>query len=226
MLNLKYDFKKIEVGLNLLINNDGYLLYKNINERSITHKLAEYLQNLFPEWNVDCEYNKNIDLLKDLDPRELLLKMANYLEEVFPNQNIRRDDIYSREEISDLVRQLHNPEKLKYIEGLDIYVFLLDIDGEEELQTIYPDIIIHRRGTHENHIVIEAKKTKNRSRKARLYDLAKLAILVSSSNYNYRKGIFIDLPVGNDYTNFSSYKKEKVNYCSKLFKYLPIIKRP
>ena len=29
------------------------------NERSLTHKLAEYLQCEFPDWHVDCEYNRH-----------------------------------------------------------------------------------------------------------------------------------------------------------------------
>lgn len=224
MANSKYDFKKIDIGLNLLLNNDGYLLKNDISERSITHKLAEYLQNLFPEWNVDCEFNKNINLPKgiDIDPYELLLQMAEYLKKIF--ETTQRDDIYSKEEIIDLIKQLNNPNKIKYIEALDLYLFLLEINGEERPQTIYPDIIIHRRGTKENYIVIEAKKTKNYDRKTRLYDISKLMALTSSPNYKYKKGIFIDLPTKNDYSNFSFYKREKVNYYRKLFKYIPIIK--
>jgi len=38
---------------------DSYLLENDLHERTITHKLAEYLQALFPHWNVDCEYNRD-----------------------------------------------------------------------------------------------------------------------------------------------------------------------
>jgi len=37
---------------------DRYLLDEEVNERTITHKLAEYLQQHIPEFNVDCEYNR------------------------------------------------------------------------------------------------------------------------------------------------------------------------
>jgi hypothetical protein len=44
---------------------DYCLLTNDVNERSITHKLAEYLQqkmsDLFSDFNVDCEYNRDID---------------------------------------------------------------------------------------------------------------------------------------------------------------------
>lgn len=41
-----------------LYRHDPELLDVNANERSITHKLAEYLQREFPNWHVDCEYNR------------------------------------------------------------------------------------------------------------------------------------------------------------------------
>lgn len=37
---------------------DRYLLAQDVNERTIAHKLAEYLQQHIPEFNVDCEYNR------------------------------------------------------------------------------------------------------------------------------------------------------------------------
>jgi hypothetical protein len=42
-----------------LQRNEAYLLENDLNERTITHKLAEYLQPLLWWWNVDCEYNRD-----------------------------------------------------------------------------------------------------------------------------------------------------------------------
>ena len=47
-----------------LYRYDGDLLDRDANERSITHKLAEHLQRQFPEWNVDCEYNRRENEVK------------------------------------------------------------------------------------------------------------------------------------------------------------------
>lgn len=62
------EYKDVEERLNKALNHllakDGLLLIDNVNERSISHKLAEYLQAEFPEWNVDCEYNRNMDKVK------------------------------------------------------------------------------------------------------------------------------------------------------------------
>tara|TARA_E500000318_G_scaffold111475_2_gene130220 strand:- start:454 stop:939 length:486 start_codon:yes stop_codon:yes gene_type:complete len=37
------------------------LIENDLSEQCITHKLAEHLQKNFPKYNVDCEYNGNID---------------------------------------------------------------------------------------------------------------------------------------------------------------------
>lgn len=40
------------------LERDRYLLEVAASERSITHKFAEALQQVFEGWNVDCEYNR------------------------------------------------------------------------------------------------------------------------------------------------------------------------
>lgn len=62
--------RKVRSALQILDERDGCLLENDVNERSITHKLAGYLESLFPEWEVDCEYNRNHDHVKRL--RELV----------------------------------------------------------------------------------------------------------------------------------------------------------
>lgn len=51
---------KIKSALEEVLKNDAYLLKININERTIAHKLATYLQCEFPDYDVDCEYNRNV----------------------------------------------------------------------------------------------------------------------------------------------------------------------
>ena len=55
---------KVKKALQSFFKKDSDLLYFNVNERSITHKLAEHLQNSFSEFSelkVDCEYNRKGD---------------------------------------------------------------------------------------------------------------------------------------------------------------------
>ena len=42
-----------------LLQRDADLFHIDVNERTLTHKLAEYLQAEFEAWNVDCEYNRH-----------------------------------------------------------------------------------------------------------------------------------------------------------------------
>lgn len=62
----------IKCCLQKLRRLDKYLLDINVNERTITHKLAEYLGEHIPEFDVDCEYNRfehndTDDIVKRLD---------------------------------------------------------------------------------------------------------------------------------------------------------------
>ena len=51
-----------------LMERDRDLLVLNVSERCVSHRLALYLQELFPELNVDCEYNRNGPDTKQLKP--------------------------------------------------------------------------------------------------------------------------------------------------------------
>jgi len=59
--------QKIIRAYRKLLRHDFYLLQVAANERSITHKFAEYLQREFPSYNVDCEYNRIGNDTKKLD---------------------------------------------------------------------------------------------------------------------------------------------------------------
>lgn len=50
---------KIIRAYKTLLAQDAHLLIVDANERSLTHRLAMYLQAEFPDYHVDCEYNRN-----------------------------------------------------------------------------------------------------------------------------------------------------------------------
>jgi len=106
-------------SLNQLIRSDAEILINDINERTISHRLATYLEPYFSGWNVDCEYNRNHD-----DPKRLDIQ----------RRNIESDDT--------------------------------------QATTVFPDIIIHRRRTDQNLVVIEMKKTTSQEQDN--YDIRKL----------------------------------------------------
>ncbi len=51
--------EKLKSSLDLLYQQDLYLLKKDSSEISIAHRLALYLQQKFDAWHVDCEYNRD-----------------------------------------------------------------------------------------------------------------------------------------------------------------------
>jgi hypothetical protein len=59
--------RKIDIALDLFYEKDKYLIEINVHERSIAHKFAEYLQLLFPDYNLDCEYDKHGKYTKELE---------------------------------------------------------------------------------------------------------------------------------------------------------------
>ena len=134
-MKFEYIKSKVEKAIMLLLKNDLFLLEIKAHERSVAHKLAEYLQQEFPEYHVDCEYNRDKNISKRLKD----------IPECKNNQN----------NSSDLV---------------------------------YPDIIIHRRNTDNNLLVIEIK-TSNNSEKC---DLKKLELFTDSSEkFKYQFGLFL-----------------------------------
>jgi hypothetical protein len=66
-----YDFNTVknfvESAIEKLMINDAELLDINVNERSVSHKFAEYLQQKFTGWHVDCEYNRKMRDRKTLN---------------------------------------------------------------------------------------------------------------------------------------------------------------
>ena len=124
--------KKVGICLGLLSRTDSFLLERRVSERSVSHKLAEYLQQQFPDWNVDCEYN-----LKGLGTKQL--------------------------------------------EGIQ------ECDEQKKTDRVLPDIIVHRRNTDDNLLVIEVKHQNDD-----LCDLKKLELFTSpSGQFRYKFGLFI-----------------------------------
>lgn len=75
---------------------DKLLLTSNVNERTISHRFALYLQRLFPSWEVDCEYNR--DHRKPGRPKMLRIPSANVTwddtdaKTVYPDVIVHRRD--------------------------------------------------------------------------------------------------------------------------------------
>jgi hypothetical protein len=49
---------RLDAAIECLFERDQQLFTLDVNERSISHRLALHLQDRFPGWDVDCEYNR------------------------------------------------------------------------------------------------------------------------------------------------------------------------
>src|SRR5258708_13131469 len=49
---------KVVVALGDFYARETYLLETDLGERTLTHRLAVSLEKQFPEWNIDCDYNR------------------------------------------------------------------------------------------------------------------------------------------------------------------------
>lgn len=131
----------LDNALKQLLRSDSAILAMDVNERSISHRLASYLEPFFPGWNVDCEYNRNHD-----DPKRLIIRRRRILSD------------------------------------------------DTQATTVFPDIIVHRRGTDDNFVVIEMKKTT--SQEADNYDLEKLHAFKEQLGYQF--AIFVKVRTGGE----------------------------
>ena len=139
-------YKKIDEAIAQLLKKDYYLLQIDANERAISHRLGLYLQLLFTDWHIDCEYNRNLDQPKRLEQYE------KFIDEEQRVWNIA---------VTDPI-------------------------------TVFPDIIIHERGTRNNLLVVEMKKTT--SKVSSDFDYKKLRDFKDQFGYPY--ALFLKLITG------------------------------
>ena len=108
---------QIKIRLNTAIDtlrmNDNYLLINNVNERSITHKLATYMEQTFGKTHdVDFEYNRNVGDLKMI--HMLKSRRDNINNHTIPNEESEFSEIFlERTVLPDIiVHKRGNPNKI------------------------------------------------------------------------------------------------------------------
>lgn len=113
---------------------------------------------------------------EDANERSITHRFAVYLEVAFAGWHV--DCEYNRDH--------HDPKRLDLPSRYDISSDDLDA------KTVFPDIIIHRRGTDQNFVVIEVKKSTNPEKDD--WDLTKLRAF--KKQLGYRVAIFFRFYAG------------------------------
>lgn len=157
-----------------LETSDIWLLKNDLSEQSISHRIAFHLDQLFADFNVDCEYNGDID-------RPNNRKAISILKGELKEFGLLRD-----KEASDLEKEFTN-------------------------RAVFPDIIVHERGTNNNNLcILEIKKST--SNVDYNYDFIKLRSYTSNyyeNNLIYQLGIFVEAVIDdkNPLFNLRFYKQ-------------------
>ena len=55
---MQTELNKVVTALREFYACETHLLEKDLGERTLTHRLAVHLEQHFPGWNVDCDYNR------------------------------------------------------------------------------------------------------------------------------------------------------------------------
>ena len=196
------EYKRIIIRtLEKFLKEDSYLSDVDANERSQTHKIAEYLQHILPEYNVDCEYNKNLRQEKTLNFFEIVNKIKDFLEDDSSSNELAGHErttvlkllemITHRNIIADESNNPQTRDGNNYVG----YLTFTDESQNKYIKRVFPDIIAHLRGTNTNKIVIEAKKEGHKHPEAELFDRVKLGLFTKrNGQFDYDIGFFITLP--------------------------------
>ncbi len=150
-MNKKIIENRLKNSLKRLYYYDSQIIDNNSNERSITHRLAVHLGTVFFEWDVDVEYNRNLNDIKAF-----------------------------------------NEQAMKVLEAADD-----KMDFLTGVKTVYPDIIVHIRGTRNNLLAIEVKKMST-SERLEQYDINKIKGYIIEESLNYKYVAFIKLAPSNE----------------------------
>jgi len=162
---------RLNKALDRLYVRDWYLLKNKVHERSITHKLAEYLQEEFPNYDVDCEY--------DRDCENTTGNFKKQFHELVTKELRARKNKITKIPTDGWIED----------NKLDEYINIIH-------RNFYPDIIVHKRGTNRhNLLIIEAKKentdTEFDNRKLTAYTQTELY----GNNLSYNLGVLLVLSI-------------------------------
>jgi hypothetical protein len=96
----------LNAALSQLKEKDQWLLKRDLSEQSVSHKLAEYLQQYFTgdnAYNVDCEYNGDIDDNSDRKHISILREKLVQLQLLSQRETELEHEIIERAVFPDII---------------------------------------------------------------------------------------------------------------------------
>jgi hypothetical protein len=122
---------KMGKAINLVLKNDQFLLINNSDEWAISHKFAEYIQQQFPEFHVDVEYNREKDQVKTLNGErirpDIIVHIRNTDVNLIAIEVKKSNNIGEMDEVRERLKNLTDSNgKFQYQLGLFAVFYVKD----------------------------------------------------------------------------------------------------
>src|SRR4051794_3012074 len=72
---------------------ESYLLERDIGERALTHRLAVALERQFPDWSVDCDYNRLGERIWRMPKASIVSTDDDLGKSIYPDILVHRRDV-------------------------------------------------------------------------------------------------------------------------------------
>ena len=90
---MQTDLNKVVSALKVFYTRETHLLEKDLGERTLTHRLAVYLESQFAGWEVDCDYSRLGERTLRL-PRGSIVSTDDHLgKSVYPDIVVHRREV-------------------------------------------------------------------------------------------------------------------------------------
>ena len=143
-------------------------------------------------------------LIQDAHEGSITGLLIEYLAESFDDFDYSIDTQYNKRILDN---ELINKEADFFISTLPLDKWPKTWENNQEYikKEILPDIIFHdRQSSNHNYLIIEVKKSTNKNKSDREWDLTKLSQM-TLGGLNYKYGVFIDFMTGEDYNPNNPY---------------------
>lgn len=157
-------------------------------------ELVKRLSNAINEF-IETEFEL---LIQDAHEEAISTALIPYFKNNFPDFPYHIDGQYDKRIVNNRLIKKQTDFLLEQLPKNKLPKHL--IEGQKTIRKdILPDIIFHdRRSPDHNFLVVEIKKSTNKHKDDREFDLLKLKIL-TTFDLNYNFGAFIDFKAGNDF---------------------------
>lgn len=133
------DIVKHIVSAIALVKAEERPLQSDVHERSVAHRLAVHMEDLFPGWDVDCEYNKHYMLHKTLEGIKECDKQRK-TNRIFPDIIVHKRTNGSHVEENLLVIEMKRDDECDLCDKMKLELFTKS-DGQYKYQLgLYIDI--------------------------------------------------------------------------------------